>query len=100
MIQRVVLVEIRPEYRADLAQIAAHTHQVLSGIDGVRSCAVTTAADRRTERDWQLCILIQLDDLAAADRYRDDDTHRAYADVYLKPMRGAIRVYHFEVAAD
>jgi hypothetical protein len=28
--------------------------------------------------------------------YRNDPVHRAYADVFLKPMLETIHVYHFE----
>lgn len=98
MIRRVVLVEIRPEFRADLAQIASHTRDVLATVPGVHNLEVFTAADGRTRREWQLCIQLELEDLDAAEVYRVDPTHRAYADVYLKPMRGTIRVFHFEIA--
>lgn len=96
MIRRVVLVEIRREYRSELAQIAAHTRDVLSRIPGVEALEVFTAADPRTQREWQLCIQLELADLAATERYRVDPTHRAYADQYLAPLRGKIRVLHFE----
>ena len=95
MIRRVVLVEIRREYRKDLAQIADHTREVLAQVPGVHDLEVFTAADPRTSREWQPCIQLELDDLDAAERYRVDPIHRAYADVYLAPLRGKIRVLHF-----
>jgi hypothetical protein len=37
-----------------------------------------------------------LDDLDAVERYRVDPVHRAYSDVFLRPMMARIRVYAFE----
>ncbi|MEM7160236.1 MAG: Dabb family protein [Myxococcota bacterium] len=98
MIERVVLIELRPEYRGaeDLATIAAQTRQVLASIPDVRALRVGTAADDRTAGAWQLCIEVQCDDLEAVERYRAHKAHRAYVDVFLRPMMASIRVYNFE----
>ena len=53
-------------------------------------------ADPRTRREWDLCLEVVLDDVDAVERYRIDPVHRAYADVFLRPMQERIRVYNFE----
>lgn len=96
VIVRIVLIELRPQYRGDINTIVEHTETVLSTIDDVRSLTVTTAADARTRREWDVCLVLHFDDLEATERYRVDPTHRAYADIYLKPLRKRIHVLHFE----
>lgn len=98
MIERVVLIKLKPEYATDdrLAEIAQTTLTTLRDAEGVRALRVATAADARTRRDWHICIEVVLDDLDAVERYRVDRVHRAYADVFLKPMLARIYVYNFE----
>lgn len=99
MIERVVLVKLRPEYREaeDLAKIVAQTREVLEAIPEVRALRVGLAANERTEGAYQLCIEVQLDDLEAVERYRAHPAHRAYVDVFLRPMMDGIRAYDFHV---
>lgn len=101
MIQRVVTVQLADSYRdpASLQQIAAETRRVLAGAGGVLHVDVATAADARTRREWDLCILVRFATLEDAEAYAGDPVHRAYADVFLKPMRKGIRVWHFELQA-
>lgn len=98
MIQRVVLIRLKKDYSTDeaRAQVAEHTREVLGGIDLVRSLTVGVPADQRTRRDWDLAILLQLDSMEAVKEYRDEKTHRAYVDIYLKPMMDKIRAWNFE----
>lgn len=98
MIERVVLVKLAPEHRAPeaLAAIVQTTASTLPKAEGVRAVRVATAADGRTRRDWDLCIEVVLDDIAAVERYRVDPVHRAYADVFLKPLMTKIHVFNFE----
>lgn len=98
MIERVVLIKLEPEYatEAQRAEIARVTADTLPGAEGVRALRVCTAADARTQREWDVCIEVVLDDLDAVERYRTDPVHRAYADVFLRPMQSKIRVYNFE----
>ena len=97
MIERVVLIKLRPQYCAadSLALIVRQTREVLGSIPHVRALRVGTAADDRTERAYSLCIQLQLDDLAAVEAYRAHRAHRAYVDVFLAPMMEAIRVYNY-----
>ena len=99
MIQRVVLVRLRPEHRtdADRRQIATHAREVLGTIDLLAELTVAPAADRRTVGEWDLVILARLADLDAAERYRTNRVHRAFADRYLKPLAEKVRVFHFDL---
>lgn len=102
VIERVVLIKLKPEHandqqRAAIAQVTATT---LRDAAGVRDLRVCTAADARTRREWDVCIQVVLDDLEAVERYRVDPVHRAYADVFLRPLMDRIRVYIFERAGD
>ena len=98
MIERVVLIKLKPEFATDAqrAAVAETTRTTLLEAEGVRALRVATAADARTRRDWDLCIEVVLDDVEAVERYRLDRVHRAYADVFLKPMLLKIHVYNFE----
>ena len=98
MIERVVLVKLKREHATDeqRAEIAKVTASTLAGAEGVRALRVGTPADGRTKSEWDICIEVVLDDIAAVERYRLDKVHRAYADVFLKPMMEKIRVYNFE----
>jgi hypothetical protein len=102
VIERVVLIKLKPAYATDekRAEIAAATASTLRGAEGVRGLRVGTSADARTRRDWDLCIEVVLDDMDAVERYRVDPVHRAYADVFLKPMLARIYVYNFTRVAD
>ena len=97
MIQRVVVIKLKEAYanRSDRAEVARHTQEVLRQIPGVLQLDVATPADEKCERSWDLCILVRFDDLDAVEAYRLDKTHRAYVDVFLKPMLEVIRVWNF-----
>ena len=99
MIQRVVLVKLKPTYADDasLEQIAAETRQVLKDAHGVLGLEVGVPGDARTRRDYDLCILVQFATIEDVETYRTDKIHRAYADVFLKPLRERIRVWNFDV---
>ncbi|MCA9649854.1 MAG: Dabb family protein [Myxococcales bacterium] len=101
MIERVVLVKLRPEYRGaeDLAKIADQTRQVLATIPEVKALRVGLPATPRTEGAYQILIEVRLDDLEAVERYRAHPAHRAYVDVFLRPMMEGIRAYDFDVGA-
>ena len=98
MIERVVLIKLKPEYatEAQRAAVVETTRTTLPQAEGVRALRVAMAADARTKREWDVCIEVVLDDLDAVERYSVDRLHRAYGDVFLKPMLATIRVYNFE----
>jgi hypothetical protein len=98
VIERVVLIKLKPAYanaerRAEIAEATAST---LPKAEGVRGLRIGTPADARTRRDWDLCLQVVLDDIDAVERYRVDPVHRAYADVFLRPMLERIHVFNFE----
>lgn len=99
MIQRVVFVQLTSELQTDTDRelVASHTREVLSGIPMVRQLVVGVPADGRTGREWDLMILLRLDDLEAVEAWRTEKTHRAYVDVYLAPMTAKIRVWNYEI---
>lgn len=99
MIQRVVLVKLKAEFAGPetLARIRDETLKVLPDAHGVAGLEVGLPGDGRTGREWDLCILVRFANMEDVEAYRTDEIHRAYADVFLKPMRTAIRVLNFDV---
>lgn len=97
MIQRVVLVRLKEEYRQSVELVAEHTRDVLGGVEMVRGLVAGVPADGRTRSQWDLVILVRLDDLEAVEAWRVEPTHRKYVDLYLQPMLETIRVWNFEV---
>jgi hypothetical protein len=95
MIERVVLIKLKPEYIGELQTIARQTTEVLGTAPEIGNLRVATAADPRTERRWDLSILAEFADLDAVARYREHRVHRAYVDVYLRPMLAKIRAWNF-----
>jgi len=98
MIERVVLIKLKPEHANDEQRrmIADATAEMLPKAEGVRALRVAIAADASTRREWDICIEVVLDDIDAVERYRVDPVHRAYADEFLAPLRSKIYVYNFE----
>lgn len=101
MIQRVVFIKLKREYAndADRAAIVAETRAVLPQAHGVRRLEVGVAADARSKREWDIGLVLQLDSLEEVERYRVDRVHRAYVDVFLKPMVESIRVWNYELGS-
>jgi hypothetical protein len=99
VIQRVVFVKLKPQYRGaeQRALIAAHTREVLGSVAMVHELRVALGADQRTQDECDLAILLQLDDLDAVAIWRTERTHRQYVDVYLRPLVESIRVWNFEL---
>jgi hypothetical protein len=57
---------------------------------------VHLGSDPRTEAEWDICLLVRFASMQDTEVYRKDPVHRAFADVFLKPMLERIHVYHFE----
>ncbi len=98
MVQRVVLIQLKHEHRTDaqLRQVARKALEVLPHAARVMNVTVHLASDRRTQDDWDICILVRFASMADPEVYRVDPIHRSFADRYLKPMQRRIFVYHFE----
>ena len=99
MIQRVVLIKLKPRYATpDAIQlIIDKTREVLPHAHGVRALAVSVPADDWTRRAWDLCLFVRFDCVEDVEAYRTDPVHRAYADEFLRPMRLKVHVHNFEL---
>ena len=98
MIVRVVLIQLKPAFRSygQVRLIAKKTREVLPNAARVMDLSIQLACDGRTEDEWDLCLLVKFASIQDTEVYRKDPVHRAYADVFLKPMLERIYVYHFE----
>lgn len=98
MIVRVVLIQLKPEYRGygQVRLIAKKTREVLPNAARVMDLKIQLASDPRTEDEWDMCLLVRFASMQDTEAYRTDPVHRAYADKFLKPMLERIHVYHFE----
>jgi hypothetical protein len=98
MLVRVVLIKLKPAFPSDASRrmVAEKSREVLPRAARVQSISIHLCADSRTEREWDLCLLVRFESIEDTEVYRTDPVHRAYADVFLKPMLDEIRVLHFE----
>ena len=99
MIQRVVEIHLKDEFSKPekLELVAQHTREVLGSIDMVSDLIVAVPADARTRTEWDLLILLRLVDMKAVEAYRTETTHRAFVDVYLRPMMGVVARFNLEL---
>jgi hypothetical protein len=99
VIQRVVLIKLKPQYRSDgeRRRIRESTFEVLPSAHGVRALSIGEPSDAQTRRQWDLCLLVRFDTAKDVETYRTDPVHRRYADVFLAPLREKIHVYNFEI---
>jgi hypothetical protein len=98
MIVRVVLIRLKPQFQSygQRRLIAKKTREVLPNAARVMSLTINLASDERTEDEWDICLLVKFASMQDTAVYKNDPVHRAYADVFLKPMLDRIYVYHFE----
>ncbi|MCR9160230.1 MAG: Dabb family protein [Nannocystaceae bacterium] len=97
MIERTVLIRLRPEIRPEARTVAEHTQDVLSEAVGVLAVHTAVAADTRTEQVWDLMVSLRFETLEAVERYRADPRHRKYLEVYLRPLLESIRAFNWEL---
>ncbi len=95
MIERTVLIRLKPEIRQEVSTVAAHTREVLGDAVGVLHVHTAVAADPRTEQVWDLMISLRFETLDAVERYRADPRHRKYLEVYLRPLLESIRAFNW-----
>jgi hypothetical protein len=98
MIERTVLIRLKPEVRGEAATVAEHTREVLGEALGVLSVHTAVAADARTEQIWDLMISLRFESLEAVERYRADPRHRKYLEVYLRPLLEGIRAFNWTLS--
>ena len=98
VIVRVVLIKLKPKFQSygQRRLIAKKTLDVLPNAARVMDVTVNIASDARTESEWDLCFLVRFASMQDPEVYRFDPIHRAYVDVFLKPMMERIHVYHYE----
>jgi hypothetical protein len=101
MIERVVLMKLQRSYLTDqaLAQIEAHSLEVLAALPGVRHVHVGVAADDATASDWDISLVLHFDSIQDVEQYRIHPDHRVYVSEYLTPRIDAIRAINFEIGA-
>lgn len=101
MLVRVVFIKLSRTFRNEASRrlVAEKTREVLPSAARVQGLSIHLATGARTERDWDLCLLVRFASLADTEVYRSCPVHRSYVDVFLKPMLDEIRVWHFEDAA-
>ena len=97
MIDRMVFVRLKDEYRSDAERraIAAHSQDALRTVPQVRAIHVATALDDKTRQDWDLLLVIQLESVEDLEPFRTDPIHRDYVDNYLKPKMAQIKGWNF-----
>ena len=98
MIERTVLIRLKPEIRSEAMTVATHTQEVLGDAVGVLSVHTAVAADERTEQLWDVMISLRFESLQAVDRYRADPRHRKYLEVYLRPLLETIRAFNWQLS--
>ncbi len=99
MIQRIVLLELKPD-AADSEgrrEVADHSRAVLTALPGVLSVAVGVAADETTASSWHLSLVLTFASADDLEPYRVHPDHRAYVDEYLRPRLAAIEAFNFEL---
>ena len=94
MIERTVLLALKPEFVGDVAAICAHAEATLAEVPRVRQVVALPAADARTAERWDIHIRLHfasLDDVAA---YLPDPAHRALVDGYLLPRVARLEAFN------
>jgi hypothetical protein len=95
MIERIVLVKLNPDEA--VAEVAAHSREVLQDLPGVRSVHVGQAADQPSSKAWDLSLVLRFESLEDLEAFRVQPDHRIYVDEYLKPRMQFIKAWNFEV---
>lgn len=99
MIERIVLVKLKDGQATPklIAEIAAHSQEVLIRLPGVLECHVGVAAEDRTSSAWHLALVLRFASVEDLEPYAMHPDHRAYVDEYLRPRLESITAYNFEV---
>ena len=99
MIQRIVVIRFKPEFRTpgSVREIAEHSRKVMPTVAGVQTVTVGSPADDRTAKQWDLVLVVGLENLDDLPAYGSDPAHRAYVDEYLRPKMDSIAAWNFEI---
>ena len=97
MIERIVLVKLvdAEANAASRRQLALDAERTIAKVPGVRRVRAGTPADRTVAGKWDLCIVVEFDDLDAVARYSDDPVHRAFVDERLRPRVEVLKAWNF-----
>jgi stress responsive alpha/beta barrel protein len=98
MIERVVLLKLKPEHATPTARaaIARRALEALRPIPGVVAVSAGAPADEAAEKSWDVIITTRFATLAAADAYRDHPAHRRFVDDEVEPRCQVRKVWNFE----
>jgi len=99
MIQRIVIFELKKEYRNDTAraEFAERTLKDLSALPQVRSVTVGVPADEPSKASWDIAITVQFESMEDLEAYIVDPAHRAYVDGYASPKIEVRKAWNFEI---
>lgn len=99
MIERVVLVKLKPEH-ADEARRRAISERALAELAGLPGVAGVTAggpADPASAASWDVIIAVRCRSAADLEAYRAHPVHRRFADDFLAPLCDVRKAWNFEV---
>jgi len=99
MVERVVLLKLRPEHATaeGRAAIAERALAVLSAVPGVLSVTAGGPADEPSAKSWDLLIATRFASPADADAYRTQPDHRRFVDEFVAPRCEVRKAWTFAV---
>jgi hypothetical protein len=95
VIERIVLLKLKPDFVAEVSAICARTEEALTGLPQVRAITASPAAEERTAGAWDLCIRLRFDSLNDVAAYLPDPAHRLLVDEYLLPRVEKLKAFNF-----
>lgn len=98
MIERIVLLKLKPECAAEVSAICARTEEALEKLPQVREIEASPAAEDRTAGAWDLCIRLRFDSLDDVAAYLPHPAHRLLVDEYLKPRVEKLKAFNFALS--
>jgi len=99
MIERVVLVKLRPEHATaeERDAVARRALETLRPIPGVLAVMAGQPADAASEKSWDVLIAIRFASLADAEAYGAHPDHRRFVDEFVAPRCDVRKVWNFVV---
>ena len=96
-IERHVYIRLKPEHQSPLGRRALQEASAkLAHVPGVTALSLRAPADEHALAAWDLCLVLEFEDLDAVAGYRDHPDHRAYVDTYLAEHAAVIKAWNFE----
>jgi hypothetical protein len=99
MIERVVLLKLKPEHATPEARavVARRALEALRPIPGVLAVSAGAPADEAAEKSWDVIITTRFATLADADAYRDHPDHRRFVDEFVEPRCQVRKLWNFAI---